>query len=399
MVQTGPWSWFDCVTTTDHTHVETAVMLTLQPHVKRPKRTPKAVFVNDAHALAYASRILHELPDWQPPQDPKVYMQAALAKVEQTVRSSAPVVSVVKKLWISPETWSLMRTVNKWRRLLTAWRRYDLPYTNQLLAELGYPSFGPLLQILHIDDNTPSAYRDVAVLRIQLLVRQVRRALKTERSAWFEDVCASVAAGNNGDHARKLHAAVRTLSKSVAPRGRQIAHADGTVVRDAEEVQKLWHQHWGTHFSAHPVAAHNFADRLTMASSVIPAQCRDCRDPLSEPALVFTEHEVALALKTMPVKKATADAVPAAALTLAASKLSQPLAALFNACLQSGDLPLAYAGARVVPVYKRKGSIFHTKSYRPISLLTLEAKLFARLCLRSLEAQLCYHHSQFGTGH
>eukprot|EP00971_Amphidinium_carterae_P161104 3194564-Amphidinium_carterae.1 len=100
----------------------------------------------------------------------------------------------------------------------------------------------------------------------------------------------------------------------------------------------------------------------------------------------------------MPVNRATADRVPSSAFTSLASQISSPLCALFNRCLATSSVPLSYSGARIVPVWKRKGSALQCTSYRPISLLLLEAKLFARLCLKTLESQLHFHSLQFGSG-
>eukprot|EP00971_Amphidinium_carterae_P088920 1759803-Amphidinium_carterae.1 len=48
--------------------------------------------------------------------------------------------------------------------------------------------------------------------------------------------------------------------------------------------------------------------------------------------------------------------------------------------------------------WKKKGSAFSCDSFRPVALLTLEAKLLAKLCLDRLAPRLAYHCSQFGSG-
>eukprot|EP00971_Amphidinium_carterae_P240322 4771158-Amphidinium_carterae.1 len=277
--------------------------------------------------------------------------------------------------------------------MAAAWRRGDFEYTNLLFSELGSPSFGALIQPENISAVLSPAYTELASARIRILVRTSRRALRYDRKHWFEDVCAAVGNGSGPEYLRKLHAAVRLLSRSNTHRGRTLATDNGEVIRSAADVQSLWHAYWGQHFNASAVATHNFGDRITMTGTAL------CSDPCGEQALVLDAAEVTGVLRRMPVKRATADAVPAAAYTAIASKLGPALCALFNMCIQQGQVPIAYAGARVVPVWKRKGSALKRASYRPISLLTLEAKLLAKMCLLKLAARLSYHKAQFGTGH
>eukprot|EP00971_Amphidinium_carterae_P201853 4005205-Amphidinium_carterae.2 len=397
-VQTGDWSWFDCATTTDHCHVEATVVLTLTPHKRRKRSAAKSTFSSSEHLGSYTRTVSAVLPDWNHALDPRVYMQNAISTMEQVVKETAPKHAVTKKPWITASTWSLMYTINKWRRMVSAWHRRDYEYASLLLCELGPPSFGALLQIQKIDGSTPFAYLDLAAARIRILVRTSRRALRYDKRQWFEAACEAVATGAGSEHLRQLHAAVRLLSRTVAPRGRSLVNEDGTVVRGVDDVCSLWHRHWGVHFNARETASHDFSDRLTMTTPVETPLAEYC-DPLGDQDLVFDASEVTNVLLRMPVKRATADVIPAAAYTALAVKLGPPLCALFNLCLSQCQVPLAYAGARVVPVWKKKGSALHCASYRPISLLTLEAKLFAKLCLRKLEARLCYHQAQFGTGH
>eukprot|EP00971_Amphidinium_carterae_P167500 3318706-Amphidinium_carterae.1 len=73
----------------------------------------------------------------------------------------------------------------------------------------------------------------------------------------------------------------------------------------------------------------------------------------------------------MPKWRATSDPVPAPALTSIADILAAPLTCHFNSCIQQGRVPVAYAGARITPVWKKKGSEFSCSSYRPVALLVL----------------------------
>eukprot|EP00971_Amphidinium_carterae_P087577 1732841-Amphidinium_carterae.1 len=373
-------------------------MFTVIEHKKQRGQRHKVAFVNDEHVISYSQALRNELPPWDGTKDPQVFMQEALHRMERTVVDTAPSRCIAKKPWLTDATWSLLYRINRWRRLITAWHRRDWDYAMQVFAELEYPSFGPLLCIQIVDEHTPAAYLALASIRVKIMCRQSRKALRQDRRQWFNDICGAAAKESGVEHVRALHAAVRLVCTTQRYRGRQVADGDGVVYSEPSQVNSLWHEHWGKHFAAHAVPAHNFVDRLQFASSVLPhAQC-DTPDPLSSPAWEFSESDVLRVLQRMPTRRATADVVPSRAYTAVADMLHAPLCALFNKCLRKGDVPLAYAGARVVPVWKKKGSAFDRAAYRPVSLLTLEAKLLAKMCLRMLESKLAFHHSQYGTG-
>eukprot|EP00971_Amphidinium_carterae_P102402 2027360-Amphidinium_carterae.1 len=396
IVAPGEWSWFDCATTSDHRHVELTVMLSLTPHGPRVLcNKKKAYFVNDVHISDYRTAMLKETSPWSSTQDPRMFLQELLPRMLTTVQSTAPVRSSPRKPWMTDCTWHLLGVLNKWRRFLTAWHRGDLRHATRMLQLLGYPAFGPLLVLLSVEPSTPLVYQSIALHRVKLLVRQSRKAIRHDRRAWLDKCCADAADMRAPDASRILHAAVRTLAKAPNARGRQLAGDDGVVHVDPSVVHSMWHAHWGQHFRASPVPMHRFDDRLTMVEAPLS---RSAADPFSVPQLEFDHVEVTKMLRSMPTRRATADLVPATAFTELAALLGPPLAELFNLCVRQCNIPLAYAGARLVPIWKRKGGALQQSSYRPVALLPLESKLFARLCLRKLESRLAYHSSQFGTG-
>ena len=58
----------------------------------------------------------------------------------------------------------------------------------------------------------------------------------------------------------------------------------------------------------------------------------------------------------------------------------RPLKLIFQACLESGNLPMNGKKANVVPVHE-KGDKQILKYYRPISLLPVAGKIFERYCM------------------
>ena len=66
-------------------------------------------------------------------------------------------------------------------------------------------------------------------------------------------------------------------------------------------------------------------------------------------------------------------------LKLISSKLSPKLAKVFNVCMKDGYFPNELKIAKVIPLYKHKGSINDICNYRPISMLSVFSKIFEKL--------------------
>eukprot|EP00971_Amphidinium_carterae_P352011 6492384-Amphidinium_carterae.14 len=128
--------------------------------------------------------------------------------------------------------------------------------------------------------------------------------------------------------------------------------SNGMVISDKSQVSALWLQHWQAHFNAAPVAAGSFSHRTRMTNSHFSA------DDLS------TQSHCALMLLILygccqrcHVGRLPDDVLAAAVTPLA--DLRPPLEKLFNQFAATCSVPRSYSGARVVPVWKRKGSPLH----------------------------------------
>ena len=95
--------------------------------------------------------------------------------------------------------------------------------------------------------------------------------------------------------------------------------------------------------------------------------------------MLFSEDEVFKALMSIdPSKACGPDCIPGRLLKEGAPWLFEPLAALFNQSLKSGQLPSDWTSANVTPVHK-KGSKHDPKNYRPVSLTSIVVKIMERL--------------------
>ena len=71
-------------------------------------------------------------------------------------------------------------------------------------------------------------------------------------------------------------------------------------------------------------------------------------------------------------------------LKLISSNLSPKLAKIFNVCMKDGYFPNELKIAKVIPLYKHKGSISEICNYRPISMLSVFSKIFEKLIHKEL---------------
>ena len=55
------------------------------------------------------------------------------------------------------------------------------------------------------------------------------------------------------------------------------------------------------------------------------------------------------------------------------------LCQLFNKILQSGNFPISWGSALIVPLYKKKGSVNDPSNYRGIALLSCVSKVFTKI--------------------
>eukprot|EP00971_Amphidinium_carterae_P028718 565442-Amphidinium_carterae.2 len=213
-----------------------------------------------------------------------------------------------------------------------------------------------------------------AVLKISELKKASRSALRADRKAWFDVACAQAAVDERNRASRELHLAVKALSKGSEHRGWRLKDGTGAVVTDRGIVEQMWLDFWTQHFDAKMGDAGDFTDRSVLTTPGCPAVSSDIALPAT---FHFTAAEVTKTIRSMPRWRATADSAPAAAVMQAAGQLGPPLAEVFNSCVRSSTVPRAYSGARLVPVWKRKGPAHDCASYRPVALMLLEAKVFA----------------------
>ena len=113
-----------------------------------------------------------------------------------------------------------------------------------------------------------------------------------------------------------------------------------------------------------------------------------------------TKFEVEKLLRNLDVSKALGpDNISPYVLKKCASQLAEPLAQLFNTCIEQQVWPKVWKRARVAAVHKKK-SRTSVENYRPISLLSIVGKLYEKILVKTLTSHLEKHHllslKQFG---
>ena len=96
-------------------------------------------------------------------------------------------------------------------------------------------------------------------------------------------------------------------------------------------------------------------------------------------------------LKNIKINTATGcDELPAFLLKQLASSLAHNLTLIFNSSISSSTFPLVWKQSNICPVWKGKGSRSEPSNYRPISVISVVARVFEKALARQLQ-EYCDH--------
>ena len=118
----------------------------------------------------------------------------------------------------------------------------------------------------------------------------------------------------------------------------------------------------------------------------------------------FADHihtnEVTKIINSLGPKSTGPCSIPNTILKTVLIDISEILAKIFNLSIQTGIFPFALKTAKVVPIFKNKGSIQDVNNYRPISLLSNIDKIFEKLIhsrvVKFLDQNNCLFNHQYG---
>ena len=112
--------------------------------------------------------------------------------------------------------------------------------------------------------------------------------------------------------------------------------------------------------------------------------------------MVISESDVIHSITSLKNKSSSGpDGLPPTLFKHLKYVLCRPLTTLFNQLICVGEVPLAWKGVFIVPVYK-KGVVSNVHNYRPISLTCVISKIMERIVADHLHTNNILHAAQHG---
>lgn len=151
-------------------------------------------------------------------------------------------------------------------------------------------------------------------------------------------------------------------------------HYDGQVSSNQQEICELFSQYFCSVFE--PPSSRS----VTMTPITNPVST------LSN--IMIMKADILKKIANLDVNKGSGpDGIPPLVIKNCSKELSEPLAIIFNASLQSGTFPSVWKTAHIVPIFK-SGEKSNCNNYRPISILSCLGKLFESLVVDGLYRHL-----------
>eukprot|EP00971_Amphidinium_carterae_P300689 5974425-Amphidinium_carterae.1 len=345
------WGIIDQGTAADHRMLTAVLDLGHQARSKK-KSSMGLRFTDNGHFSSFVTALKASgMRHWDGESPADRYMEQLVEQVSSLIDDTKPLPQHPRKPWVSEKAWNYMLLLNKYRRLLSALRRHDTAGARKAAATL----------VAHEGEQYyPQEEQDAVsgcLTAIKVLTAVKRRVLREDRRAWVDARSQEAGHFNDDRDARNFHLTVKQMCHSHSKRhGRRLMADEGELVLDQQRVDGMWHEHWMKHFGALQTRAVDFEDRSTMVyDEGVPYVDHSNQDQeRPSEAASFTPTDVRLAIARMPARKATPDAIPSEAWKPIADYVAEPLSQLFNQYCDSRGLPLAYAGSRVVSIYKKK---------------------------------------------
>ena len=138
----------------------------------------------------------------------------------------------------------------------------------------------------------------------------------------------------------------------------------------------------------------NIADEIRKD---IPTETRDFKNYLqyrrTPPNSIYFHptgvYEIRSVIKKLKPKASTGiDGISTRVLKALPNNFIEALSNLFNRSMEQGFFPTKFKTAKVVPIYKKKGSRKNCENYRPISLLCSISKVLEKLIYKRVSSYL-----------
>ena len=284
-----------------------------------------------------------------------------------------------RKPWISPTTWSSVRTLAPLRRVASDARRHSLQAVLQfylcawagLVHQAFYP--GSRLQASstgslgwHAVGRRNGARRDSHVLRVTSVAawraanavqKMIKPAVAADRAAFIEAKTAEAHAAHVRGDSRTTYAILRALGgRFTSKQPQHVEKPDGALTTSEAERQARWLQHYTDVFKGTPMSIEQL--RGIPHEAPIIDDCVDVSPSRVEEALMRLKSN----------RGAGRDGIAAEVLRAGGGAVASKLSEVYGCVVSSEVWPSAWAGSRVVEVHKKKGSKHICDEYRGIHL-------------------------------
>ncbi|XP_075040278.1 volume-regulated anion channel subunit LRRC8C-like [Mixophyes fleayi] len=272
--------------------------------------------------------------------------------------------------------------------IASRWKKETHTMTNKLSLEL------QSLEAKHKATPDPSillALRETKAQLDLLLSKQVAKRLKWLRQSFYE----------KGDKADKILAA-RLRSERSHKNIISIRDSKNQLLHDPAAIREAFQQYYSALYNLPSPPASN--PQQSNSSLISDFLAKSKLPKLSPQALQFfneeiTLEEIQLTIKSQKNGKSPGpDGFTAAYYKKFSSVLAPHLLSLYNGVLQGTPFPPEMLEARIVVIPKDGKDPLHCSSYRPISLLNLDLKIFAKILANRLNIFLpsLIHYDQVG---
>ena len=205
------------------------------------------------------------------------------------------------------------------------------------------------------------------------LNREVRKQMKEEREAHWNQVAADLEVAASKHEYHTLYRTLRRLSGKTKSTSDNIRNIDGTFVKSSAERLTRWRE---------------FFDELYNHDR--PHEQSEDPPPIEPPRLAMSDdeptiQEVKAAVQTLKNGKAPGtDQITAEAIKAGGDILLHRLHVLLQAIWRTEQIPTVWKKAIVIPIHK-KGDSRDCKNYRGISLLSIVGKIFTKIIQSRLQ--------------
>ncbi|CAF4874636.1 unnamed protein product [Pieris macdunnoughi] len=227
------------------------------------------------------------------------------------------------------------------------------------------------------------------VLKTQLnrLAERVKAELATHaRRTWEHSL------GEATTEPTRLFQLCRRLYRTPEPK-RPLYDSNGVITYNDTDRAEIFAEHLQRQFS--PNTATSLA-RVAEVESAVEARLTSPIPP-DEAQIFFSPSQVRKTIRRLPLKKAPGpDGITHQALRHLPMRWIVALARLFTGILRTLHFPKTWKEGKVILIPKPGKDSTRPESYRPITLLSTQSKLFERLLLQRIQIYLQPRPEQFG---